>query len=254
MAERFLDMSETNDELASARLKGIRIKSVLRRSNETDGALRAQVREQDARIAELEARLSALEERTGHDSLTGVLSRDAFLHALQGEWNRHARARQTLGFIYFDVDNFKAYNDTFDHLIGDQVLRGIGQQSMRCVRRSGEIVGRIGGDEFAVLVPNATLKDTATVAVRIRKAIAAMQMKCGEEELHVGTSHGVAIANPYEDGNTEVLIKRADDALHYAKDNGKNRVIAFREYVDGQNVFAAVNEEPQQQPVALKRR
>jgi diguanylate cyclase (GGDEF)-like protein len=192
-------------------------------------------------IAELRARLERVEQQHRHDSLTGVLSREAFLDSLRREWNLHAQSDLPLGVLFFDIDYFKEVNDKYDHMTGDAVLAAVGAQSLRCMRRAGELVGRFGGDEFVVLLPRASDIDAASAAERIRRAIGAMKLPVGGETLSISISIGAASVHPNKEARgCESLLTYADHALLASKQGGRNRTVVRRDGDDVETRFANV--------------
>jgi two-component system cell cycle response regulator len=158
------------------------------------------------------------------DDLTGLYNRRyvlAHLDELIGRAGHDAAA-----VLLFDIDNFKWVNDTYGHVAGDDALRELAERTMRSVR-SADLVARIGGEEFLVVMPESTLDIGVTVAERLRLAIAGQPFTirdCGER-LPLTVSIGVTTIAEYGDTSAAIL-KRADDALYLAKNNGRNRVTA----------------------------
>jgi diguanylate cyclase (GGDEF)-like protein/PAS domain S-box-containing protein len=182
------------------------------------------------RRAEREAEAARLLAAT--DDLTGLASRRAFLDLLgralaeQADGGREegadhdgaARARPGLAIALFDIDYFKQVNDRFGHLAGDDVLRAIARVARRSVR-DNDVVGRLGGEEFAVLMPGATLAQAVAVGERLRAACAA-EAHPACPGLTVTVSLGVTVARPGID--TTGLLREADAALYAAKNAGRN--------------------------------
>ncbi|MHB8140715.1 MAG: GGDEF domain-containing protein [Vulcanimicrobiaceae bacterium] len=191
-------------------------------------------------------RIAHLEQTTRHDSLTGLLSRDAILERVHTEWNRHANSHGELGLMFIDVDNFKAINDTFDHKTGDAALAACGAQTIRSFRRSGEVAGRYGGDELLVVLPTVTITRMAELAERLRASIAAIELPIGDTRLGLTASVGVATATPHIDPHgIEAFITRADEALKAAKTAGRNRVVAVQPELDKTLRFFEVKQQSQ---------
>jgi diguanylate cyclase (GGDEF)-like protein len=128
-----------------------------------------------------------------------------------------------LGLISFDADRFKTFNDTHGHDAGDAVLRALAGV-VRDVLAQGEVCCRVGGEEFAVLLPGRHLAQTHAVALGLCEAVAAMSVRYGEALLpQVTISAGVA-DYPLSAASAEALVRRADAALYHAKEEGRNRV------------------------------
>jgi diguanylate cyclase (GGDEF)-like protein/PAS domain S-box-containing protein len=166
-----------------------------------------------------EARLQELATR---DGLTGLMNRRHFLELCEKEVHRARRHRKALSLLMFDVDRFKNVNDTFGHDVGDEVLRALADAA-RVNLRDFDVIGRIGGEEFAVVLPETSLEGACIVAERLRKAVAAMRVKAGRKALSVTLSIGLAeLSEAAPDVNG--LMKHADNALYEAKRKGRNRV------------------------------
>jgi diguanylate cyclase (GGDEF)-like protein/PAS domain S-box-containing protein len=169
----------------------------------------AALAEDARRRAEKEAEAALLLAAT--DELTGVASRRAFLTVL----DQHLASGEQLAVALFDIDHFKLVNDRYGHPVGDEVLRRIAALAESCIR-DRDLVGRLGGEEFAVLMPRASLDQAVAVGERLRRA-------CEEaEHLHgirVTVSLGVAAG---QDGDASALLREADAALYRAKFEGRN--------------------------------
>jgi diguanylate cyclase (GGDEF)-like protein len=165
----------------------------------------------------LEEQLRALSET---DSLTGLRNRRHFEKIVDAEKERAQRYEVPVSLLIFDIDHFKVINDTYGHNAGDAVLSELAKVVCGCTRES-DIVARWGGEEFAILMPYASLHATAEVAEKIRQKIEAHQFPLGHK---VTISIGVAEWSlATETFNT--LLSRADDALYRAKRSGRNRSV-----------------------------
>jgi diguanylate cyclase (GGDEF)-like protein len=136
----------------------------------------------------------------------------------------HARRYdEPISVIMFDADRFKAVNDTYGHDVGDTVLRGIAAAAARTLR-DVDVLGRIGGEEFAAVLPQANAGQAMNVAERLRAEIAAQRIDIGTDApISVTVSIGVCAGDPASAGLDDML-KAADQALYTAKQNGRNRV------------------------------
>jgi diguanylate cyclase (GGDEF)-like protein len=157
------------------------------------------------------------------DPLTRVFNRRAFFE--QAEQVRRRSAKRAA--IMFDVDHFKQINDSFGHGVGDQVLGGIGHEASS----RGGIVGRLGGEEFAILLEGDNLEAAAAHAESLRTRLAQLSFETGNGSLSVTCSLGVA--ESYAGESIDQLLKRADAALYEAKANGRDRVVASGAVLDG---------------------
>lgn len=183
------------------------------------------------RIVELQDRLLAAQEtlriQATHDALTGLWNRAEILHMLENEWDRMERQHSSLGVLMVDVDYFKQVNDVNGHQAGDEVLKSLGRVLPPAVR-SYDQVGRYGGEEFLIILPNATLKSSLNVGERVRTRVERSPIALGENKLEITVSVGGAASASGKDSPKDV-IRRADQALYLAKNAGRNRVCTFTE-------------------------
>jgi diguanylate cyclase (GGDEF)-like protein len=157
------------------------------------------------------------------DPLTGALNRRHFWRTADMELHRHHRYFRELAMLVMDIDHFKRINDTFGHPTGDKVLRELVKSCVKNLRKS-DIFGRIGGEEFAVLLVETQAEASVEVADRLRQQLAAIQtIVDGGIPINFTVSIGVTHARR-EDESLDDLIKRADAALEQAKSKGRNRV------------------------------
>lgn len=155
------------------------------------------------------------------DELTGAYNRAYFMESAQKDFARFRRYGFPLSFISFDLDHFKKINDTYGHAAGDKVLSQVGRLARRDLRDS-DILGRLGGEEFAVILVESTLKEAETVAHRIRESFLEDAVEHQDQQIKYTASFGVAELEEGED--IEGLMARADDALYQAKNSGRNQV------------------------------
>ncbi|MEO6247125.1 MAG: sensor domain-containing diguanylate cyclase [Sphingomicrobium sp.] len=155
------------------------------------------------------------------DFLTGALSRRAFTDGARAALRQQARDGASVALMTLDVDHFKSVNDRFGHGVGDQVLKGIAD-SCRVALRPGDLFGRIGGEEFAILLPGTDFGPALACAERLRMAI---QEPRGSACPVVTASFGLAMAEAGED--FDQWLAAADGALYEAKRGGRNRCVAF---------------------------
>jgi diguanylate cyclase (GGDEF)-like protein len=152
------------------------------------------------------------------DALTGLHNRRYFYETLGREIARAQRYDRQLALIVVDLDDFKAINDRIGHLAGDAVLAGAAER-IRDVVRTADIACRVGGDEFAVILPESTLTDADQLYRRLQHAVSSRPM---DQVGTVSLSAGIADLLPADDSRT--FFQRADDALYRAKENGKGQV------------------------------
>ncbi len=174
------------------------------------------------RVLKLERRLRFLAE---HDSLTSLLNRRTFLQRGEIEWQRSRRYGRALSCIMLDVNRFKSVNDQYGHFAGDAVLTMLADL-VRRMCRSSELIGRFGGEEFCVLLPETDRSGALAYAERIRRAIELTPVFWEGQTIHVTASIGVAEADATMRQLVR-LIDAADAALLEAKRNGRNQVCCF---------------------------
>jgi diguanylate cyclase (GGDEF)-like protein len=161
-----------------------------------------------------------------HDSLTGLMNRGEIIDMLERELERGRRERKPIGVILGDVDHFKNVNDTLGHLFGDEALREIGRR-LRAQLRVYDGVGRYGGEEFLLVLPNCDLANAVLRADEIRKFVAASPVVCCSEEKLITMSMGVAVSTCEGKSEIELLLNQADAGLYAAKEKGRNRIEHF---------------------------
>jgi diguanylate cyclase (GGDEF)-like protein/PAS domain S-box-containing protein len=180
------------------------------------------LRRNNAQLTSLVARLDHL---ARHDPLTRLLNRAAAIEAAEGILLAFPVGEGRLGVAIFDLDRFKAVNDSYGHLAGDAVLERFGTV-LRQQARHGDVVGRFGGEEFIAFLPGASLEDTARFAERIREAFAAAPVRVDDAlTIQVTVSAGVS-AIPGCADNIEEAVRIADERLYDAKRGGRNQVVA----------------------------
>ena len=163
-----------------------------------------------------------LRERASKDVLTMLPNRSAISQTLENELARCHRDHRTVGIILLDIDHFKKVNDTHGHFAGDAVLRETAVR-LRSNMRPYDQVGRYGGEEFLVVLPNCDLEQAANQAERMRHRLHETSMLVDGRELQVSASFGVTISDGSE-RSPDVFVRVADEALYRAKANGRNRV------------------------------
>ena len=156
------------------------------------------------------------------DHLTGIANRRAFFEAAELELERWRRFPRPLSIITIDADRFKSVNDTWGHPAGDEVLRNLAQTLSANVREI-DVVARLGGEEFAALLPSTDLDGAIRLAERFRSAVESQRVGTGATEISYTVSIGVASMDASVTG-VDQLLKLADRALYAAKEAGRNRV------------------------------
>lgn len=160
------------------------------------------------------------------DELTGLYNRRHFLHVLQLEWKRASRFHHPLSLLMMDVDHFKKYNDTYGHKEGDRVLKQMGGLLVKTLREV-DTLARFGGEEFVVLLPDTDRSGALAVGEKLRRVVEAERFTLTDRN-PIPVTISVGVAN-YPDDVTELedLIDHTDLALYDAKDQGRNRVVAY---------------------------
>ena len=157
------------------------------------------------------------------DCLTGLHNRRHFLALARQEWSRFQRYHRPLSLIVFDIDHFKSVNDGFGHAVGDRALTHLADLCNQS-KRGSDIVGRVGGDEFAILLPETELTQADVAAERLRLAIAENPLRADDVSVPITVSMGLAEATLSMSG-IDALMKIADEGLYKAKGGGRNCVI-----------------------------
>ncbi|MFL6799468.1 MAG: GGDEF domain-containing protein [Xanthobacteraceae bacterium] len=186
------------------------------------------------RRASAEMELAAL---ANSDALTDLSNRRHFNDILQREWCRSALEKNRIALLMIDVDFFKPYNDANGHQAGDALLQTIGRAMTESLDRSIGFGARFGGDEFALLLPAATIFEAERIAARFRERYSASCEQGGITS--TGLSIGVAAVLPEAMDSEQELIRAADVALYSAKQRGRNRTEAAADTGQGHSRWAA---------------
>jgi diguanylate cyclase (GGDEF)-like protein len=185
--------------------------------------------QQLARVAdELTAANLSLERLSQHDSLTGIANRRLFDSHLALQINIARRTGGALALILCDVDSFKAFNDRYGHVAGDECLRRIAEALRSCCQRPADLVARYGGEEFAVLLPGTDLAGAAKIAEAARQAVAHLRIPHATSRAgaFVSISGGAAALDHATVTTSQQLVDAADRNLYRAKELGRNRTIS----------------------------
>jgi diguanylate cyclase (GGDEF)-like protein len=183
------------------------------------------VSERKAAEAELKDAYRALEAMAITDSLTHLANRRHLDQYLTAEWRRAMRDHTTISLVLLDVDKFKAYNDTYGHLRGDSLLKQVAEAAQDVVTRTGDLVARFGGEEFAIVLPNTCNEGAMEVAEQVCEAVRQRRLPHKATPLgYLTISAGCATLVPQRGQHAATLIQLADDALYAAKKNGRNQV------------------------------
>ena len=172
----------------------------------------------------LQSLIDSLVDLSSRDALTGLANRRSFELALAREIDRVARVGEPALLLALDIDHFKQVNDTHGHASGDLVLKAVAGALLDCVRPM-DLVARVGGEEFAIVMPNCPAAFGEAVAERVRRRVEAMPVAIGlAQQIHVSVSIGGAFAPQWVRSSPALWIERADIQLYRAKAQGRNRV------------------------------
>ncbi len=176
----------------------------------------------EKRTEELLKANEKLKDLAAKDVLTGALNRGSFFDSAQHMLDLSHRQKTTASFVMMDLDHFKKVNDTYGHFIGDKVLVHF-THTIKTLLRKSDLLGRIGGEEFAIFLPDTGSDGTYQLAEKLRKTIAGSTLEIDGKTVTYTVSMGVVSTEPEDTSITE-LFKRADLKLYEAKENGRNRV------------------------------
>ena len=180
------------------------------------------------RIAAIQEQLQKVNEelnRLAHiDALTELTNRRGFIMSYGREWGRASREEAPLSVIMIDIDSFKAYNDHYGHLEGDDCLRRVAQAMASCIMRPADFVARYGGEEFIVLLPNTSGEGAMLVAERLRQAVEKETIPHAYSLAGKMVSVSLGVAEKTEGQTADGLLEAADKNLYKAKGGGRNQV------------------------------
>ena len=160
------------------------------------------------------------------DGLTQVANRRKFDEAIENEWRRNRRNQRPMSLIMMDIDFFKAFNDHYGHLAGDECLKTIAREISSVARRSTDLFARYGGEEFVLLLPEVDAKGAAFIAKQVQDIVKIVGIPHAYSPAaeYVTLSMGVATMVPREGQSPVDLLNVADKAMYVAKQNGRNRI------------------------------
>jgi len=176
-------------------------------------------------VSELARQAEALERLASVDGMTGLNNRRHFLVLAESEWSRFRRYGRPLALLMIDIDLFKSINDKYGHDVGDEVIKSVAD-ILQKHKRTSDVAGRLGGEEFALILPEATLDRAFRAAERLRQLVADLAINIEAHRLSVTISIG-ASAGDVDMSGVDELLKQADVALYEAKRTGRNRVCRF---------------------------
>ena len=173
-------------------------------------------------ITERQALLTKLELQARQDYLTGLNNRGYFMELAERELKKALRYGHHFTVLMLDIDHFKKINDSFGHKAGDQVLKSLAE-IFRITLREGDIVGRVGGEEFVVLLPETNVDGAVTVAERIRQTVETTTVSVSGSKIHFTVSIGGSEPT-FQECTLDLLLNQADNMLYQAKNSGRNRL------------------------------
>jgi diguanylate cyclase (GGDEF)-like protein len=177
-------------------------------------------------VSELFALKEQFKKQANTDSLTELYNRRYFIKHAEREFHRAKRHLRILSLISIDIDHFKSINDSYGHPVGDKVLMSVAQCLLPCVRQE-DILARMGGEEFSILLPETTLQSAKVVAERIRLNQRNLTINGQwQQAIKITVSIGVTCIT-FEDNTFDDFFTRADKALYQAKDNGRDQVFCL---------------------------
>jgi len=161
------------------------------------------------------------------DALTGLSNRRSFDSHMQIEWKRAIREKKPVSLLIIDIDNFKAYNDAYGHVQGDEMLKAVSVVLMKTARRPADMSARISGAEFAVLLPDTSWESALFMSENIRKTIKDTILPTidGKAQTSVTASVGLVTKTPHVNDMLSDFFGLADDCMHEAKNSGRDRII-----------------------------
>jgi diguanylate cyclase len=218
-------------------LMGVEFYTYIRRLHEVQEALAAQkqvlqnanavLNDQITKIHDLQEKLR---EQANRDSLTGLFNRRYLEGTLEREIARCKREDTPIAMLLLDIDHFKLINDTYGHQAGDEVLRALAR-ILQDSARVEDIVCRYGGEEFLLVLPKMPLDAARERGEQLRRLFAETPMTYVDRRIRITTSIGISATSTHSE-TAESLIRCADEALYLAKQNGRNRVVAFGDVIN----------------------
>jgi diguanylate cyclase (GGDEF)-like protein len=188
--------------------------------------VQARTSEFEEALAKLSTTNKDLQDMNEIDALTGVMNRQQFDKVYTEECARSRRERNPLALAMLDIDHFKKVNDTYGHQCGDDCLVAFCKALQEVIKRPGDVLARLGGEEFVILLPNTTLEGASTLLESCRLAISELEVKSEAHTITFTVSVGLSAKVIGEDSDCESLLKYADKLLYAAKDGGRNCIKA----------------------------
>lgn len=201
-----------------------RLESEKRHSRELEESVDERTFELQIALRELQNANTELEQRNTEDPLTGLYNRRYFREHLNRELRRSKRRDMPLALVILDVDHFKPVNDTYGHLVGDQILQQLAQLMKHHAKRAADVVCRYGGEEFAIILPETSLDEGWTFSTQLLEQVRESPFETEAGPLSITLSIGVASTSEQAYDTVDDLFKAADNALYAAKNTGRDQV------------------------------
>ena len=180
-----------------------------------------------------------LERLAATDPLTTLANRRKFDEFFQSEWQRSVRKKSPITLLMIDIDDFKAYNDHYGHGRGDECLLVVSKCIRRCIKRSSDLVARVGGEEFAVVLTESDVNAGIEVAEQISQELNKQQLKHEySSHSYVSVSIGIATAIPNLENSSHHLFERSDAAMYQAKRSGKNQYKVYQAAIGNTDILS----------------
>ncbi len=192
----------------------------------SNNSLRDELSRSRAEITSQQEKINNLQTAVRIDSLTEIANRAALKEQMNVSFENLNRHNDTFSLLMIDIDYFKKINDTYGHVVGDRILKGLSLK-LKTNTRVGDFVARYGGEEFAIIVVKAGVEQAKKIAEKLRISVESSKFVIDNQRLAITISLGVAEA--IENDGMDDLVKRADKALYVAKKNGRNRVEVYSE-------------------------
>lgn len=224
LAERLYDEIQRRfiAEKESLRIKEELILTQKKQNQELESRVESRTQDLQSALEKVNRLNNELSNLSTMDQVTGVRNRRYFNDILDQEFIRALWGQSTLSLIMFDLDHFKAVNDTYGHLAGDLCLKMVASTTCTAVKRISDLVCRYGGEEFVIILPDTDHQGAMSFAERIRCKIENLNIVFAHQTIKVTASLGVASFIPDSNKTTELLIELADKALYQAKNEGRN--------------------------------
>ncbi len=231
--EKFHQIKESvfNEDMTT-KIRSLEIMHRVRETQQDSEIYRLRNVELTREIEERKKAQSKLERIATLDPLTGLLNRRHFFELTQQELDRSRRYDRPLSVIMMDIDHFKQVNDHFGHLVGDRVIVEVARRIQKALRRIDQAC-RYGGEEFAILLPETTLTQAEMVGTRLWQLVSRQPTVSGELKLKITVSVGVATYHQEGIIAVDTLLDRADKAMYYGKQHGRNRVVIYNQMMNG---------------------